>query len=88
MKAKEMSARYIASEDKISTIVDLASACVMEVKTLSATRHANSPESLKAILREIDDKWRAFARLCPDVLPDAFKIAMHTIVPDSKLFLP
>jgi hypothetical protein len=39
-------------------------------------------------LRELDDKWRAFTKLCPEVNPNGFKIALHVLVPLAKEIFP
>ena len=41
-----------------------------------------------AILKEAEQEWRGFARLCPEVKPEALKWALHHTVPESKELLP
>jgi len=47
-----------------------------------------SNHAMAAVIREMDDKWRAFARLCPSVAPDGFRTAIHRLVPVSKEVFP
>jgi hypothetical protein len=86
MKAAEMAAAYKANPTT-KTIADLATEAVMATKTMAEARRIASDSALIAILKEQDDKWRAFARKCPDVNPNGFKIILHQLIPTSKHLL-
>lgn len=87
MKAKEMAERYQA-EPTVKTLTSLAGECIKEVKTMAEARGVRDDNPMRQVIREVDDKWRAFARLCPDVAPGGFKAALHAIVPISKELFP
>jgi hypothetical protein len=87
MKAKDMAATFQANPD-IETARKLIAACILETKTLAEARKIRSDSALRAIIQEVDDKWRAFARLCPEIQPDGFKKALHLNIPTSKEIFP
>jgi hypothetical protein len=87
MKAADMAARYKA-EPTTQTLGTLAEEAVMATKTMAEQRKISTDSALASILREQDEKWRAFARRCPDVNPEGFKIILHKLIPTSKHLLP
>jgi UPF0288 family protein (methanogenesis marker protein 3) len=87
MKAKEMAEIY-KKKPTVDTLARLAHDMVMESKTIAEQRHIKSDSALNSILRELDDKWRAFTKLCPEVNPNGFKIALHVLVPLAKEIFP
>ena len=91
MKAKEMAAAYNAAPtevEKLAVLQDLVFNEIKGTEKLAKARGAKTNSALAAILREADDRWRAFARLCDGVKPDGFKDCLHAAVPQSKLLLP
>ena len=86
MKAKEMAATFKA-DPTAKTASDLVYKVIIETKHLAEKRRISSDSALAAILKEADDKWRAFARQCPEINPDGFKMAIHQAVPTSKALL-
>ena len=86
MKAKEMAATFKA-DPTAKTASGLVYKVIMETKELAEKRKISSDSALAVILKEADDKWRAFARLCPEIHPDGFKLAIHKSVPASKVLL-
>jgi hypothetical protein len=60
----------------------------METRTKAMARRVTNDASMRAIIREIDDKWRAFVRMCPQVNPDGVKLAVHRLIPESKFLFP
>jgi hypothetical protein len=87
MKAKDMAARYNAAPT-IDTLLSIIHDCIKETKTIADARRVKSNSGMAAVLREVDDKYRAFARQCSDVNPDGFKLSVHKVSPASKLLLP
>jgi len=87
MKAKEMAERFNASPTD-DTLIKIAVDCVKETKVIAEARGVRSNHAMAAVIREMDDKWRAFARLCPSVAPDGFRTAIHRLVPVSKEVFP
>lgn len=90
MKAKDMVARYCATPEaeKLDTLISIIHDCIKETKTIADARGVKSNSGLTAVLREIDDKYRAFARQCDGVNPDGFKISLHKVIPLSSVLLP
>jgi len=87
MKAHDMILRYQEAPD-FKTLEKLAQELVIESRTMMHKRRAKSNTACAAILRELDDKWRAFASKCPEVNPEGFRIYVHHIAPTSKHLLP
>jgi hypothetical protein len=87
MKAKEMAAKFQANPIP-ETAAELLHACIMESKALVDQRKVKTDAGLLAVFRELDDKWKAFARLCPEVNPGGFKLALHRVIPVSKELWP
>jgi hypothetical protein len=87
MKAKEMEARFKANP-VAQTCAGMCFEMIMETKALALKRGIQSNSALAAILREADDKWRAFARRCPEVNPGGFKAAVHKLLPSAVTLLP
>jgi len=86
MKAKEMAKRFQESPTE-DTLKRLLHDCIMESKDFISRRNVQADDALAGILRELDDKWRAFARLCPQVNPDGFKVGISKVAPVSKEML-
>jgi hypothetical protein len=87
MKAEELAARYVCSPN-IDTVINLATEVVLETKAIASKRNVQTDAAMTAILREQEDKWKAFARRCPSVRPGAFKLVLHTLVPVAEKLLP
>lgn len=81
MKAKDLALQYKSGE---KTVTEIFQMLVKETRELAH----KSDSALAAILRETEDKWKAFTRLCPDVDPNGFKRVLHTVIPSSKELLP
>lgn len=86
MKAKTMAGIFKANPSE-ETVWGLIKDEIRETKELSLVRKVSSDSGMTAILKEADDRWRAFAKLCPEVNPDAFKISIHKLVPLTKELL-
>jgi hypothetical protein len=82
MKAKEMADRYRAAPTT-STIKMLFHECVKEITTKSKARGAKSDSAVAAVVKEQDDKWKAFSRLCPEVNPGGFRRMLAILLPDT-----
>jgi hypothetical protein len=87
MKAKDMAETFKANPT-LDTVRDLVTDCILETKTIAEARKIQSDQALRAIIQEVDDKWRALARLCPEIKPDGFKTALHLNIPTSKDIFP
>lgn len=87
MKAKEMAALYKANPTD-ETLREILFQEITGTRKLALLRGVKTNDALRAILVETNDRWQAFARLCPEVNPNAFKIVLHATVPSSKNILP
>lgn len=87
MKAKDYHARYLANKTE-DELIDIATAMVLETKEIALKRSIKSDSAMAAILREQDDKWKAFVRLNPGINPSFFKIVLHKLIPVAVHLLP
>lgn len=90
MKAKDLAAKFNAApEDKREEVIeDIIFNAIQETRELALKRGVKTDAAMAAIIRECDDKWRAFARLCPAVSPDGFKVVLHKLIPASVSLFP
>lgn len=63
MKAKEYAEKFFNSEDKKLTLGQIFCNFVAEISTIAEMRNSYSESSIKAILREQDQKWKSFCRI-------------------------
>lgn len=87
MTAKEMAVRFNAAPE-LNTVADLLFEELNGTRTLALQRKISTDSGMASILRETDDRWRAFAKLCPQINPDGFKLVLHRELPSSKILLP
>ncbi len=78
LKAKTMAQAY-ESEPTIETVASLMKAMQSETAHLIRTRGIKHDAALKPLFREQDDKWRALARRCPDLRPDAYRVVSYVL---------
>lgn len=87
MKAKEYAEYYqtrlAEGSDSAQTLIGIARQFIDEVESLCKDRHAVSDAAFIAVLKEQDKKWRAFARLVPDVKPDGFIACVKLMAPKT-----
>jgi len=85
MKAKDYAARY-NSDPTDKVLVDIAVDFHKETADLLVARGVESIEGFMAVLREVDDKWQAFAGRCGGkVNIHGFRVTMHTIYPEAAM---
>lgn len=87
MKAADLAEIYTKNRTG-ETLARLAFNEVKGTAELAKKRKISTNEALIAIIRETDERWRAFSKLCPDVSPEGFKIMLHTMTPVSKELYP
>jgi len=93
MKAKDMAARYLADRTP-ENAAKIAYDLVMETSAIATARHCQSNSAMTAVLRECDDKWRAFCRLVSSdefgctVNTNGFKLVLHKLVPLAVELFP
>lgn len=61
MKAKEYAARYKSANNKLTELTAIANDFIAEIRALAKVR-GQSPYSMSGIVRELDNKWKAFIR--------------------------
>ena len=61
MRAKDYADRYISSENKKETVVEIARDFLIEIETLSEARNAKFDKALIPICKELNKKWVKFA---------------------------
>ena len=87
MKAKEYHARYKANPTE-DELINIAADMITETKQLAEQRRIKEDRALVAIIREQEDKWKAFVRLNPGINPGFFKLALHRLIPTAKMLYP
>ncbi|MCI5108718.1 MAG: hypothetical protein MRY49_02625 [Candidatus Pacebacteria bacterium] len=66
MKASDYAKQWIALGSSQSTLPHIMARILEETQTLIDQRGARSERALLAVLREMDQKWKAFARHFPE----------------------
>lgn len=84
LRAKDMAEAFKKSPDA-ETAAKLASRMVIETSELAKRRKVSTNAGLISIWKELDERWRAFARRCPEIKADGFRIALKAAVPDSTM---
>jgi len=82
MKAKEYAKRYIDAGRTNQALGAVWLDMIKEFETIANVRHASSNEAGVAIMREIEQKWKAFARIIGEINPDGFRDMLKHISPD------
>jgi hypothetical protein len=88
MKAKEMKAGFEVATDKIGFLNKLIASEIQSTVAVAQKRKATSNAAIAAIIKETDERWKAFCRLCPEVPEGLFKMALHLEIPASKILYP
>ena len=72
-KAKEYAEQYIQASDKMAILGEIVTEFFDESTELIKIRNAKSNESIVAIIRELNEKWNAFANRVNDhILENGF----------------
>lgn len=87
LRAKVVAA-YFNESPTIERLRDIAIAFHQEAAALMKSRNVKTENAMLSVLREQDLKWKAFARLCPDVKPTAFQAVTHEFVPETRTLWP
>ena len=66
MKAKEYAQKYRDEGQTIDSLLEIWRLMFCEVKDIAKIRHAESNGAMYSIYKEIDQKWKCFARQFPD----------------------
>jgi len=72
MKAKDYAQRF-KDDPTDETLMEIAHDSFREVKEIGEMRHVQYDIGFLSILDEQDRKWRAFARMCPEINPLGFR---------------
>lgn len=83
MKAKEYAKRYTDEGKTSGALYRVWLDMVYEFEAIVKQRNATSDAAAIAIIHELDQKWRAFARLAgAEVKPDGFMDLIKYKMPD------
>jgi hypothetical protein len=83
MKAKEYAERYKAEGSTNEAVAKVWMDMFNEVYEICKIRHAKTDAATVAVVYEIDNKWKAFARLAgPEIKPDGFMGLLQYRCPD------
>jgi hypothetical protein len=69
MKAKEYAEKYLQSDEKEKTIVEIARLFLLEIESLSNARNAKFDKALIPICKELNNKWIKFAEIVNKKFP-------------------
>jgi hypothetical protein len=73
MRAREYANRYIAEGRTSEALYKVWRDIFIEFQDLVKARHASTDAAAIAIVKELNQKWKTFARLAgPEVKPDGF----------------
>ena len=83
MKAKEYYERYKKNptkEEVESILIDM----LIEIKEIAEKRRVQRKSALFAVVKEIEDKWKAFVRLTKDnrIRTDGFRNVLKKLMPE------
>jgi hypothetical protein len=81
-KAKQYSEEYAAAGKTPEKLAEIWIEFFKEANELINIRKAITDSASLAIFDELDRKWKAFARMNPEVNPDGFMEALSTQFPD------
>lgn len=84
MKAKEYADKYTATPTD-ATLTEIAIEFHKETQTLIKNRSVGTVSGFKAIAREMEDKWQAFARRCQPgaINPDGYRVIFEALHPEA-----
>jgi predicted DCC family thiol-disulfide oxidoreductase YuxK len=86
MKAKEHAQNLMNAPDneKKQVIAEIANDFIKEIGRLLKSRHATSDDAAFAVLRELDNKWRAMVRHLPErwIREVGFRLILKEIMPE------
>jgi hypothetical protein len=86
MKAKDYADKF-NDEPSSEKLAAIAVEFDQETAALMKQRSVKSNDSFLSILREMDDKWQAFARRTNDVVkPNGYRLMMRKLHPDTAAF--
>ena len=55
---------------------------IKEVPALVESRHVKGADALRAVFKELDNKWEATCRLCPELPRQGFFLAVKALMPE------
>jgi hypothetical protein len=84
MKAKEYAEKYLASPTR-ETMTQIAIEFDEETSNLVKARNVKSDSAFLSILREMDDKWRSFAKRA-GANENGYRIIMRKLHPSTAQF--
>ena len=83
MKAKQCAERYV-NDPTSETLASIAEDFVLETKRLVEQRKIQGDAGFLSLLREMDDKWSAFARRTSGAVKlNGYRILMLSLYPDA-----
>lgn len=83
MKAKEYADKYISEGKTNDALASVWIGMFNEFKEIAEKRHTSTDEAAYSIFKELDQKWRAFARFFEgEVKPDGFRNVIERRMPN------
>ena len=87
LKAKVVAA-YFQKSPTAKRLREIAFAFHMEAAALMTSRNVKTERAMLSVFKEQDLKWKAFARVCPEVSPTGFQKVTHELVPETQMLWP
>ena len=85
-KAKQYADEFIAAGKTVEALAEVLDQMIQETAELMKKRLARTDAGCLAVFNEIDDKFRAFARIVGNVSPDSFAYSIQKMFPDVYRF--
>lgn len=85
MKAKEY-AKLFNGNPCSETLVKIGIDFDIETSNLVRSRKVKTDKAFLSVLKEMDLKWRSFARLTEGVKPEGYRIIMKSLHPTTAAF--
>lgn len=85
MKAKDYAEQWKTSGKTTEELMKITQSLIEEIPDLCEKRRAKSSTAMISVFREIDDKWKAFARCFPnEINVDGLRILLLKSSPRTK----
>ena len=81
MKANDYAKLFLEAEDKNESIAEIGGMFFSELTMTMKQRKCQSDSACIAVFKEIDQKWRVFAKLTK-TNPAGFQLISKTLMPD------
>ena len=82
MKAKDYAKRYAEQGETNEALIQVCFDMIKEFETIATARHAKSDQAALSIIRELEQRWKAFSRLT-NTNPGGFRYMVKKLMPET-----